>query len=264
MSEKQREQQVQPVDSKLKFSNRVEDYALHRPSYPRALMDVLTGEGYFDSGESVADVGAGTGKLSALFADTGATVYCIEPNSEMLHACIGELGGRSNCHFIRATAEQTALHDGSVDIISAGQAFHWFDTGAVRAEFLRVLHPHGKVFIVWNTRAGNASPFMTEYGKLLKKYGTGSAPQMSSERSVIGKFFGNLPFTCGEVPNSQTLDFDGLMGRLRSSSYLPVRGSPDYGPLLSDARTLFDRFQKNGLVELVYRTEYFIGRPGLA
>ncbi len=249
------------MDSKLRFSDRACDYALYRPSYPAGLIDVLASEASFAPGCVVADVGAGTGKLSALFADRGAAVCCIEPNPEMLHACISELGARKNCHFIRATAERTGLVSGSVDIVSAGQSFHWFDVEAARTEFLRVLHPDGCVFIVWNTRDNKANPFMIEYGKLLEKHASRGAPVLSSERAGIEILFGQSRFKSGELTNWQTLDLAGLIGRLASSSYLPSRGSAGYDSMLSDALALFKRFEINGRVQLLYRTEYFIGRP---
>ncbi len=245
----------------VRFSGRARDYALYRPSYPPALIEALISEASFAPGKVVADVGAGTGKLSALFAEHGAVVCCIEPNPEMLRVCARELAAMKNCHFLRATAEHTGLASCSIDMVSAGQSFHWFDTRSAAREFLRILRPDGCVFVVWNTRIGNANAFMAAYGRLLGKYGTREAAGMSSERDAIAEFFAGAPFSSGHLPNSQRLGFEGFMGRLRSSSYLPLNGSPDYESMLIDARALFDRFAKEGFVELLYRTEYFIGRP---
>lgn len=249
------------MDSIHRFSGRVGNYALYRPSYPAALIDVLASESSFAPGKTVADVGAGTGRLSALFADRGSTVYCIEPNEEMLRACRKELLGKGNCHFIRATAERTGLAPGSVDVVSAGQSFHWFDAEAAGMEFLRILRPDGCVFIVWNTRRADDSYFMKEYGELIAKYSRPDASSLSSEREGIIKLFGCTRFISGAMPNSQTLDFKGLMGRLSSASYTPECGSSEYASMLSDVHNLFNRFERGGHVELLYRTEYYIGRP---
>jgi SAM-dependent methyltransferase len=249
------------MESIHRFSGRVNDYSLYRPSYPAALIDVLAAEASFAPGKAVADVGAGTGKLSSLFADRGSIVYCIEPNSEMLHACRKELLGKRNCNFIQATAERTGLAPGSVDIVSAGQSFHWFDAEAAGIEFFRILRPDGCVFIVWNTRLGNANPFMKRYCELIEKYSVSAASSMSSHREGIDKLFGRKHFVSGTMPNSQVLDFRGLTGRLSSASYTPAYGSPEYVSMLSDARSLFDRFESGGRVELLYQTEYYIGRP---
>ena len=69
-------------------------------------------------------------------------------------------------------AEATTLQDESVDIVVAGQAFHWFDRTAARREFSRILKPGGRMLIIWNDREIEATPFMKAYEAFLQQFGT--------------------------------------------------------------------------------------------
>lgn len=127
-----------------RFSDRVQDYTRYRPSYPPALLDHLAHYG-LQPGAVVMDAGSGTGILSELLLDRGATVYAVEPNSPMREESVRRLGTRSGFHAVPATAEETGLPESSIDLITAAQAFHWFDVTATRSEWTRVLRPGGRV-----------------------------------------------------------------------------------------------------------------------
>ena len=73
---------------------------------------------------------------------------------------------------VAATAEDTTLSDRSVDFVTAGQGFHWFDAGKARREFARVLKPGGSVVLIWNSRRKDGKPFLVAYENLLRVYGT--------------------------------------------------------------------------------------------
>ncbi len=81
----------------------------------------------FSAGSVVADLGSGTGILSELLLKNGNLVFGVEPNAEMRAAGETLLAGYPRFRERRATAEATTLADCSVDFITAGQAFHWFD-----------------------------------------------------------------------------------------------------------------------------------------
>src|SRR5687768_9631235 len=142
------------VDPTRRFSNRVEDYVRYRPGYPLQVLDFLRGSGALADRSVVADVGSGTGISSELFLRDGHTVYGVEPNAEMRAAAEAQLVQRfSRFHSVDGRAEGTTLADGSVDLVVAAQAFHWFqDLDFVRCEFGRILRPGGRVVLLWNTR----------------------------------------------------------------------------------------------------------------
>lgn len=87
----------------------------------------------------IADIGSGTGLLSELFLKQGNIVYGVEPNLEMRQAGELLLKDYPNFHSMNGSAELTTLPNQSIDLIVAGQAFHWFDVGQCRQEFQRIL-----------------------------------------------------------------------------------------------------------------------------
>ena len=117
------------IESTKRFSSRVDNYVKYRPSYPAAVVELLAAECGLTQAALVADVGSGTGLLAELFRKNGNRVLGIEPNREMREAGERLLGDYSQFISVDGTAEATTLDDDSVDFITAGQAFHWFDRG---------------------------------------------------------------------------------------------------------------------------------------
>ncbi len=132
-----------------RFSNRVEDYRLYRPSYPAELLLLIQKHA---PGNSIADIGAGTGILTRLLLQTGFSVTAVEPNGAMRAAAESDLASFKTFTSVHATAEETGLASGSLDAITAAQAFHWFRFEETKLEFNRILRPGGIVFLIWNER----------------------------------------------------------------------------------------------------------------
>jgi SAM-dependent methyltransferase len=250
-------------DPRSRFTDRVDHYARYRPGYPAAVLDVLRDSGAIDVETIVADVGSGTGLSSALLLDAGCEVYGVEPNAAMRAAAEGILGGRARFHSRAGTAEATGLPDRSVDCVIAGQAFHWFDPEAARREFARILRPPGVVALMWNTRRTATTPFLAAYEALLEEYGTDYREvdhrQVTDER--LRAFFSGT-YRKRVMPNAQLLDFEGLQGRLLSSSYTPGVDDPRRAPMLAALERLFDACQEDGRVRIDYDTEVYVGRVG--
>src|ERR1700726_4293608 len=156
------------TDSKQRFSNRVADYLRYRPGYPSELLDVLRKECDLRPGQVIADIGSGTGFLSEMFLKTGNRVYGIEPNEAMRKAGEEYLASYDSFVSIDASAEATTLENGTIDFVTAGQAFHWFVPAAARREFQRILKPGGWIVVMWNDRQLD-SAFANAYEDLLVK-----------------------------------------------------------------------------------------------
>ena len=125
------------ADPTKRFSDRVENYVKYRPGYPPALLDCLRQVCGLTPAAVIADVGSGTGILSELFLKNGTPVFAVEPNDDMRQAAELRLGHYPNFASVAGTAETTMLSDRSVDLVTAGQAFHWFDVSQAKAEFAR-------------------------------------------------------------------------------------------------------------------------------
>jgi SAM-dependent methyltransferase len=248
------------ADAKQRFSSRVADYVRYRPSYPSALLDLLSGECALRSGHVIADIGSGTGFLSELFLKNGNRVYGIEPNKEMREAGEEYLASYDGFSSIEGSAEATTLDDSSIDFITAGQSFHWFEPDAARREFVRILKPNGWMLIAWNDRRMEEAPFTRAYENILERFGIDyknvkdSYPEAQRIRGFLSTF------SQRDLPNDQTLDWDSLCGRLRSSSFTPPPGHSNYAPMIAELRKLFDAYQQNGQVRMDYFTRIYYGR----
>jgi SAM-dependent methyltransferase len=248
------------TDAKQRFSSRVADYIRYRPGYPTEALAVLRKECDLRPGHVVSDVGSGTGFLSELFLKNGNRVYGIEPNAAMRAAGEEYLASYDSFVSIDAAAEATTLENGTIDFVTAGQAFHWFEPEAARREFQRILKPGGWVVVMWNDRQMD-SAFANAYEDLLLRYGTDyqRVREAYPESGTMQEFFAGGAVSQRSVPNSQILDWDGLAGRLRSSSYAPQEGQPHYAPMMAALEQLFRANQENGQVRMEYSTHVYFG-----
>lgn len=245
-----------------RFSDRVSNYVRHRPAYPDGVISILREELGLNPDSDVADLGSGTGVLTRQLLPEVRTVYAIEPNAKMREAAEEALAGTPGFRSIDGTAEATTLPDACVDLATAAQAFHWFRHDAVRRELSRILRPGGGVAILWNVRRTEPGTFGAAYEEFLNRFGTDYQQVRVGhpDRATLDAFFGPEGCRLRKLPNAQTFDFDGLHGRVLSSSYMPREGGPGYEPMLRELRTLFDRFATDGRLELTYDTEIYFGR----
>jgi ubiquinone/menaquinone biosynthesis C-methylase UbiE len=254
------------ADPKQRFSTRVADYVRYRPAYPTAVRDILRAECLLKSGHVIADIGSGTGFLSELFLKNGNRVFGVEPNEAMRGAGEEYLASYDGFASISGSAESTTLDSVSVDFVTTGQAFHWFDQKAARAEFARILKPEGWVVVVWNERLTDTTPFLRGYEALLREYGTDYATVKESYPSEqhMRDFFAANPYNSHTVPNFQEFDFDGVAGRLRSSSFIPTPDAPTFAPMMEALQRLFTEFNQGNHVRLEYTTHIYFGHLAVA
>jgi SAM-dependent methyltransferase len=250
------------ADAKQRFSNRVADYVRYRPGYPAELIPLLKTWTDLRAEHTIADIGFGTGLLSKLFLEFGNRVLGVEPNAEMRAAGEEFLRGYPKFTSVAGSAETTTLPSDSVDFVAAAQAFHWFQMPAARDEFRRILKLEGLVLVIWNERLLDDTAFLREYEALLLRFGTDYARVSESypRAEQMLEFYSPNEFTSHSLPNFQEFDFAGLSGRLRSSSYAPPPGHPQYEPMMKELRKLFDSHQKHGVVRMEYRTRVYAGK----
>jgi SAM-dependent methyltransferase len=253
------------TDSTQRFSSRVDNYLRYRPGYPLAILDVLRSACGLTADSIIADVGCGTGFLARVFLEYGSRVFGIEPNKEMREAGERFLQDCPKFMSLPGTAEDTSLPEHSVDFVTAGQAAHWFDRERARREFRRILKPRGWTVLVWNDRATDATEFLREYEQLLQTYGVDyhEVRRVDLEMaSAIASFFAPNPVRKETFSNRQEFGFEGLQGRLLSSSYSPQPGHPNYGPMMAALRGLYEKTQKDGIVQFDYETRMYYGQLG--
>jgi len=255
------------VESTKRFSSRVDYYVRSRPRYPAAVVQFCREQLGLRAEHAVADVGSGTGFLSQVFLDNGNIVYGVEPNDEMRRAGEQFLAGRSNFHSVNGTAEATELAEGSVYLVTAGQAFHWFDPVQARAEFARILSPEGWVALVWNERREARSPFAAAYQQIVQRFSNDQKVDhhksvTARDSGVFEKFFAPGGFDVVEFENNQVLDEAGVRDRVLSSSYMPLAGDPKHEPMLAAVKEAFEEHQRDGTVVIEYATRVYYGQLG--
>ncbi len=243
-----------------RFSDRVENYVRYRPGYPPEVLDLLRAECGLQASHIVADIASGTGVFTRLLLENGNSVFAVEPNTEMREAGVHELESYARLVSVAGTAEETSLRSASVDFVTAAQAAHWFDLPRARAEFVRILRPEGWCVLIWNERRTATTPFLRDYEELLLTYGT-DYKEVRHERTtaLIHKFF--APALCQERVFSlcQRFDYEGVAGRLLSSSYAPLEGHPSHKPMMRELQRIFRAHAINDKVGFEYNTRVYYG-----
>jgi len=250
------------ADPTQRFSNRVESYRLHRPAYPSAIVDLLARECGLTGTSLIADVAAGTGLLTEIFLARGYRVIAVEPNRPMREACATLNSQYPHLKCIEGTAESTGLHSHSVDLVTVGQAMHWFDLKRTRTEFARALRPGGWCAVIYNHRRLSGDPFHEGYEQILVDFGHDYHAVKHSHLTEdrLAAFFAPSQMRIALFENSQQLSLDGLMGRILSSSYMPHPGQPHYEEMSRAVTDLFIQNESNGGVRMEYDCQICFGQ----
>jgi SAM-dependent methyltransferase len=228
------------------FHQAADAYARARPSYPPEAVAWMLPE----AARLVADVGAGTGKLSAVIAATGREVVAVEPDAGMLDKLRAEHPG------IRTEvgpAEALPLADASVDAVVFGQAWHWVDPPAASREAARVLRAGGTLGLIWNirdTRGGWAA----ELAALIEA--SDAEEFVANGGPVVGAPFGAIE--TAEFPWENPLTVDGLVDLVASRSATIAAAPDERTALLERVRALGERSADgDGILRLPYVTHVY-------
>ncbi|MBB5033361.1 class I SAM-dependent methyltransferase [Prosthecobacter vanneervenii] len=243
-----------------RFSDRVENYVRYRPGYPQEIIPLLQREAGLTPQSVIADIGSGTGISAELFLKAGFSVHAVEPNGDMRAAAERLLAPFPNFHSVNASAQATTLPDHSIDLIVAAQAFHWFNSPETRSEFNRILKPGGHIALIWNERKLDSTPFLRVFEQLLLTFGTDytAIRHENVNAAALASFFSG-PYATHTFANEQRFDFEGLKGRLLSSSYAPAEGQPRHEEMIAELRRIFDAHQVAGQVCFEYDTRVHLG-----
>ena len=229
-----------------RFGSRAGAYAVFRPSYPPEAIDAaLAGLGDTRA-LVVADIGAGTGISARLLADRCARVIAVEPNARMREAA----QPHERVRWVDGKAESTGLADGSVDLVTICQAFHWFANDVAMREFRRVARRRAALL---QYERDESDAFTKAYGDVVRAYAADDTEALREKGLTVFSAFPDARVAPHVVPLRQPLDCEGLLGRAASSSYLPASG--DAGESLQrDLVAVFERFARDGRVELAMCT----------
>lgn len=249
------------MDPTERFSNRVADYAKYRPDYPDAAFEAIEARVASGLPRRAADIGAGTGIFSRGLLARGWQVHAVEPNAEMRGEAERAFAGEDAFVSHAGRAEATGLPARSIALVVAAQAFHWFDAGACRLEWQRLLMDQGLACLIWNRRALGSS-FMNGYEAALSD-GTaeyGELMRRQRDEAPIRAFFDGDSFEKLELPHHQLFDWQAFRGRVLSSSYVPKAGEAGHDALMRELWRLFEAHENRGWVRFDYVTALYVGK----
>jgi len=152
------------------------EYDQFRPGYPEQLFETIAHRLELPQRPLVVDLGAGTGRASLAMAELGWRVTAVEPGKPMLDILRSQASNAGlMVSTVQADAEATGLDPGSADLVTAAQAFHWFDKDPALTEIARILRPTGGVALFWNVRDRERSRFIADYDDLLARHAAAGA-----------------------------------------------------------------------------------------
>ncbi|HWL09747.1 MAG TPA: class I SAM-dependent methyltransferase [Planctomicrobium sp.] len=246
-----------------RFSQRVSDYVRSRPGYPAEVLTITAEELQLPHDCTVADIGSGTGIFSRLLLEAGYRVWGVEPNGAMRQAAEEQFRDNPKYVSLPGSSEQTGLPDGSVQLVTAAQAFHWFDLHRTRREFVRILQSPGNVLLVWNDRKRDGSDFLRGYDQFLTTHGIDYVElmQQSEEKvAALTNFFDPGTYRRRTLSSSQQFDFTQFVDRVLSSSYVPGKQHPQHATAMEALEELFIEHCSNGLVTFEYDVNMHLGQ----
>jgi SAM-dependent methyltransferase len=212
------------------FGSVADSYATYRPTYPEDAVRWLVGE----RPAKLLELGAGTGKLTAVLHRLGHRVVATDPDAAMLARLRREL---PKVEVAQALAEDIPLSTASVDAVVASQAFHWFDADHALPEIARVLRPGGVLAIVWNMGDFRV-PWVRKVFGLVK---------MGEDERTEDPFEGSGVFRLtdrAEFKHRQTFTRDTMTGFVASTSYAATLADRPREALLGEAGALYDSFDR--------------------
>jgi ubiquinone/menaquinone biosynthesis C-methylase UbiE len=199
------------------FGRGADDYERARPGYPRGVIELLGRVMPIRPRSRVCDLAAGTGKLTRLLLGTGADIVAIEPVPAMrrkLNVICPDV------KVIDGTAEAIPLDDESVDVVTVGQAFHWFSNDQAVAEIARVLRPAGGLALLWNLN-DESVPWVRDIERLVFQHGGNERPYASGDPGPVLEASGRFtPMTLETFTNNVAITKDLVVTRVASTSFI--------------------------------------------
>jgi SAM-dependent methyltransferase len=248
-------------------------YERGRPGYPADAVAELVRVLGVAPGATLLDLAAGTGKLTRQLLATGAALLAVEPVAAMrdrLARALGPGPGRPGprAWVVGGTAEAIPVRDGSLDAVTVGQAFHWFDAPRAVAELHRVLRPGGRLGLIWNVRDESRAP-VAEIGAILDRH-AGDAPRYRDGRwrAAFDAGAAFTPLNERTFHHLHHLDRAAVLDRFASISFIAALPDADRARVLADIDRVIaaePSLAGRDRIGLPYRTDlYWCRRRGHA
>lgn len=206
-------------------------FYVNRPGYSKVVLECLKNYVFNSAGEGkVADIGAGTGKLTENLMEIGLNGYAVEPNDAMR----AEASKAAGFAWSEGTAESTGLDDNCVSWALMGSSFHWADSALAVKEFYRILVPGGFFTAIWNPRDIESSELHKRiedavYSEVpgMKRVSSGKtvSTEEMKEKLLSGGYFKDILFV--EVPHFELMTKERYMNTWKSVNDIQVQAGKE-------------------------------------
>lgn len=239
------------------FGQEADTYERSRPTYPPGAVSWLTEHLRLGAGMVVADLAAGTGKLTRLLVPTGAEIVAVEPVAGMREVFRRVLPA---VPAVAGTAEAMPFRSSSLDGVTVAQAFHWFDAKAAFGELRRVLRPGGRVGMVWNARDRSVG-WVDEAWAIMDRVEK-AAPWRDHDRAdaALTDRPGFGPVAAATFHHEQICTPDELVERFRGVSHVAALPPEHQAAVLAEVRALLTKHpdtEGRGHLHLPYRVDCY-------
>jgi SAM-dependent methyltransferase len=231
------------------------EYERARPGYPDEVLELLATTGALSPGRVVVDLGAGTGKLTRQLAGSGATLIAVEPLEAMREALVG------TGLVVAGTGEALPLRNGSADLITVAQAFHWFEAAPALAEVARVLRPGGWLGLIWNER-DESVPWVKAFGDVILRHAGGRPYTAGVDWDAVLAAAGYHDIRRLRLDHHLPATRAGVVERAASTSYVAALAEERRTPLLAEIAALVGDFAEP--FTFPYVTDVHLARPPAA
>lgn len=222
------------MERKDTHANKAESYNIGRPNYPEVFYKYLYKEAGITTNTIIADIGAGTGKVTKGFLERGNKVFAIEPDKDMIKILKNNLNRFPDCIPIENTAENIEIPSNSIDLIFCGNSYHWFDKNRVIPVFKRILN---------NTNQSNI--VIT----LLGPYHAANAPSPFKHDTFTSKIFEYTVYN----------GFKEYLHGSLSASDAPNPEDHNFEKYCESLKHSFEKHNINGKIEIKFKLCCMIG-----
>lgn len=255
-----------------KFSGIAQVYAKSRPAYPQELVELLARRCPPEENDA-ADIGAGTGIFTRQLLEAGYRVAAVEPNRDMRETLLREAeeGGwdQTRLSVLDGSDRDTHLPSHTVGLITAAQAFHWFEPLLFREECRRIGRPGVKAALIWNSRV-ESDPAVQKWAEVCRRFcpeftgfsgGKGKDGEGRREKNLRLFFEGLPPAEEISLPFFQRYTLEEFLGRGLASSYAPRPEEKNYRPYQEALAELFAAEEEGGRLSIPYLCQGWLCEP---
>lgn len=220
----------------------------------RIFFDTLYKQLQLNENSIIADIGCGTGKITANFIDRGNITYAVEPDKDMLSISDKRLGENTNYYSLNNPAETTGIPTNKIDMIFCGNAYHWFDRTKVIPEFNRILKSEG--YVVLSNLGPGENILGAELWSICMKY----AKEVPERKKDISPAFQAKKYIEGQINFIVSQDIEEFLAGCFSASYMPQPNDIEYKKCNDALTELFCKYSVNYLLDTNMQINYVFGK----